>query len=98
MEHCLKPPERKRRAIRFVRPVTQAGAEAFMAWQYRQERTPRQITELLLRCREEGCEAVMSGHIPPAPPAAIPDSVRMHPVDLRQYDGLCAGKAAQACQ
>ena len=96
MEHYLKLLERKGRAIPFARPVTQAVPEAFMAWLYRQERTPKQITELLLRCREEGCEAVMSGHIPPAPPAAIRDSVPMHPVDLRQYDALCARKAAQA--
>ena len=95
MEHYLKLLERKGRAIPFARPVTQAVPEAFLGWLYHQERTPKQITELLLRCREEGCEAVMSGHSPPPPPAPIPDRVPIHPVDLGQYDALCGRKAAR---
>jgi hypothetical protein len=67
-----------------------------MTWLYRQERTPKQITELLLRCQDEGCEAVMSDHISPLAPAVIQDNVEIHQVDLRQYDALCGRKAAQA--
>ena len=93
LEHYLKLLEKKGRAICFAQPVTYTIPDVFLNWLTRQELTPRQITELLLRCQEEGCEAVMAHHVPQLPSAEITDTVQAQAVDLRQYDSLYSRKA-----
>ncbi len=80
-------------AIFYAKPVQDNLPAHFLGWLSRQELTPKQLVQLMYRCLEEGCDAVMNG-IGNAPKDAIPtDSVTVQTVDLRLYDALCCRQA-----
>lgn len=95
MEHYLPLLERKPRAIPYAKPVQDHVSEEFISWLSKQDLTPRQLVQLLHRCSEAGCEAVMSGIITKQE-TDIKDPVIVQKVDLSPYDTLCSRKSGAA--
>lgn len=62
---------------------------------FQQNITPRQLVQLLPRCSEAGCEAVMTGIITKQE-TDIKDPVIVQKVDLSLYDTLCSRKSGAA--
>lgn len=94
LEHYLPILERKGRAIFYANPVKDNVPAYFLDWLRRQELTPKQLTELLWRCQNEGCEAVMLGNAAPQsqPDPIIEDTILVQAVDLHLYDNLLCAK------
>ena len=67
----------------------------FLNWLQEQKLTPKELTQILYRCQEECCEAIMAE----APSHTIPgieDTVLVQTVDLHVYDTFLRGKAGEA--
>ena len=90
LEHYLPLLERKGRAIFQAKPVRDNVPREFLDWLSRQERSPKELVELLRYSMEIGFEAVMRGEAPPvdAPAVDISDPVSVAEPDLTAYDSL----------
>lgn len=95
LEHYLPLLEKKGRAISYAKPVQDALPAYFLSWLQEQKLTPKKLTQILYRCQEESCEAIMVE----APSHAIPeieDTVLVQAVDLQVYDTFLRGTAGTA--
>ena len=93
LEHYLHLLEKKGRAIFYARPVQEALPAYFLNWLQKQSLPPKELVEILSRCREEDCESIMTEASCHADPAQIEDSVLVQAVDLHAYDAFLCGKA-----
>ena len=89
LEHYLPLLERKGRAILYARPVRETLPPNFLSWLEKQSLSPKELVHLLSRCKEEGCDRVMSGAAQNVPPIQILNEVKVQSVDLSIYDALC---------
>ena len=65
----------------------------FLDWLSKQDVTPKEVTELLQRCMEEGCDVVMAKIPLQQRSRVIKDLVYVQPVDLNVYDYFLHKKA-----
>lgn len=93
LEHYLPLLEHKGRAIFYAKPVKDNVPPYFLDWLSKQNFTPKQLTQILYLCKEEGFEAIMSHSLISMPEPLIQDIVTVQAVDLSRYDALYAGKA-----
>ena len=96
LEHYLPILEKKGRAIFYARPVQETLPEYFIQWLRQQHLTPKELVEILSRCRNEDCETIMSETACHIAPAKIEDTVVVQAVDLHVYDTFLCGKAGAA--
>ena len=89
LEHYLPLLERKGRAILYARPVRETLPPNFLTWLEKQSLSPKELVHLLSRCKEEGCDRVMSGVSQEVQPIQVLDEVKVQAVDLSIYDALC---------
>lgn len=92
LEHYLPILEQKGRAIFYAKPVKDNIPPYFLEWLSRQEFTPKQLTQILYRCKEEGFETIMNRSIISVQEPLIQDTVTVQAVDLSRYDALYVGK------
>lgn len=88
--------EKKRRAIFYARPVQDTLPEYFLNWLQEQNLSPKELVEILSRCREEDCDAIMTEASCHTAPFQIEDTVVVQAVDLLAYDAFLCGKAGAA--
>lgn len=93
LEHYLHLLEKKGRAIFYARPVQEALPAYFLNWLQKQALSPKELVEILSRCREEDCESIMTEASCHAAPVQIEDTVVVQAVDLHAYDAFLCGKA-----
>lgn len=93
LEHYLHLLEKKGRAIFYARPVQEALPAYFLNWLQKQSLSPKELVEILSRCREEDCESIMTEASCHATPVQIEDTVVVQTVDLHAYDAFLCGKA-----
>ncbi len=93
LEHYLHLLEKKGRAIFYARPVQEALPAYFLNWLQKQSLSPKELVEILSRCREEDCESIMTEASCHAAPVQIEDTVVVQTVDLHAYDAFLCGKA-----
>ena len=93
LEHYLPLLARKGRAIFYARPVQEALPEYFLSWLQKQNLSPKELVELLDRCREEDCGTIMTEASCHTAPVKIEDAVIVQEVDLYAYDAFLYGKA-----
>ena len=55
--------------------------------------SPKELVEILSRCREEDCESIMTEAACHTAPVQIEDAVVVQAVDLHAYDAFLFGKA-----
>ena len=79
-----------------ARPVQETLPAHFLNWLQKQNLSPKELVEILSRCREEGCDAIMTEAPCHAAPARIEDAVVVQAVDLHTYDAFLCGKAGAA--
>ena len=96
LEHYLPLLEKKGRAIFYAKPVQDALPGYFLNWLQKQRLSPKELVELLRRCQEEGCDAMMSQSPCHASSAQIHDTVVVQEVDLHLYDAFLYGKVSTA--
>lgn len=68
----------------------------FIQWLQKQELSPKELVEILSRCRDEGCETIMTQASCHTIPIHIEDPVVVRSVDLHAYDTFLFGKAGDA--
>lgn len=68
----------------------------FLDWLQKQRLSPKELVELLRRCQEEDCDAIMTQSPCHAPSAQIQDTVVVQEVDLHLYDAFLRGKVGAA--
>lgn len=93
LEHYLHLLEKKGRAIFYARPVQDALPDYFLNWLQKQSFSPKELVEILSRCREEDCESIMTEASCHGAPVQIEDVVVVQAVDLHAYDAFLCGKA-----
>lgn len=93
LKHYLSLLGRKGRSILYAKPVQNNLPTYFLDWLSKQDVTPKEVTELLQRCIEEGCDAVMAKRQPQQRSRVIKDLVYVQPVDLNVYDYFLHKKA-----
>ena len=93
LEHYLPPLEKKGRAIFYARPVQETLPGYFLNWLQKQNLSPKELVEILSRCREEDCDVIMTEASCHAAPVQIEDTVVVQAVDLHAYDAFLFGKA-----
>lgn len=93
LEHYLHLLEKKGRAIFYARPVQETLPAYFLNWLQKQAFSPKELVEILSRCREEDCESIMTEASCHTAPAQIEDTVVVQAVDLHAYDAFLCGKA-----
>lgn len=93
LEHYLHLLEKKGRAIFYARPVQEALPAYFLNWLQKQDLSPKELVEMLSRCREEDCESIMTEASCHAASVQIEDTVVVQAVDLHAYDVFLCGKA-----
>ena len=96
LEHYLPLLEKKGRAIFYARPVQETLPDYFLDWLQKQNLSPKELVEILSRCREEDCESIMTEASCHAAPVQIEDTVVVQAVDLHAYDAFLCGKAGAA--
>ena len=96
LDHYLPLLEKKGRAIFYARPVQDTLPGYFLNWLQAQNLSPKELVELLSRCREEDCESIMMEASCHTAPAQIEDTVVVQAVDLHVYDAFLRGKAGAA--
>ena len=96
LEHFLPLLERKGRAIFYAKPVQESLPEYFLNWLQKQDLSPKELVEILGRCREEDCDAIMTQAPCHAAPVQIEDTVVVQAVDLHAYDAFLCEKAGAA--
>ena len=96
LEHYLPLLEKKGRAIFYARPVQDTLPRNFLDWLQKQRLSPKELVELLRRCQEEDCDAIMTQSSCHAPSAQIQDTVVVQEVDLHLYDAFLQGKVGAA--
>ena len=93
LEHYLHLLEKKGRAIFYARPVQDALPAYFLNWLQKQSLSPKELVEILSRCRVEDCESIMTEASCHGAPVQIEDTVVVQAVDLHAYDAFLCGKA-----
>ena len=93
MEHYLPLLEKKGRAVFYAKPVQDTLPGYFLNWLQEQRLSPKELTEILRRCKEADCDAIMAETPSHTAPSVIEDSVLVHAVDLHVYDAFLCGKA-----
>ena len=93
LEHYLPLLEKKGRAIFYVRPVQDTLPEYFLHWLQKQDLSPKELVEILSRCKNEDYERIMEESAFYAAPVHIEDTVMVQAVDLHVYDSFLRGKA-----
>jgi transposase len=93
LEHYLPLLEAKGRAIFYAKPVQDTLPAYFLNWLQAQNLTPKELVQILRRCQEESCDAIMAEAPQHTAPAAIEDTVLVQAVDLQAYDAFLRGKA-----
>lgn len=93
LEHYLHLLEKKGRAIFYARPVQEALPAYFLNWLQKQSLSPKELVEILSRCRVEDCESIMTEASCHGAPVQIEDTVVVQAVDLHAYDAFLCGKA-----
>lgn len=96
LEHYLPLLEKKGRAIFYARPVQETLPDYFLNWLQKQNLSPKELVEILSRCREKDCNAIMTEASCHAAPVQIEDTVVVQAVDLHAYDAFLCGKAGAA--
>lgn len=96
LEHYLPLLEKKGRAIFYARPVQDTLPEYFIQWLQSQKLSPKELFEILRRCLDEDCEAIMAEAACHIAPIQIEDTVVVQAVDLHVYDTFLRGKAGAA--
>ena len=96
LEHYLPLLEKKGRAVFYARPVQETLPAHFLQWLRTQDLSPKELVELLSRCRDEECETIMLESACHIPPVRIEDTVVVQAVDLQAYDAFLYGKAGTA--
>ena len=96
LEHYLPLLEKKGRAIFYARPVQKTLPAYFLNWLQEQNLSPKELVEILSRCREEDCDVIMAQAPCHAAPVQIEDTVVVQAVDLHAYDAFLCGKAGAA--
>lgn len=93
LEHYLPLLEKKGRAIFYARPVQETLPDYFLNWLQQQNLSPKELVEILDRCREERCDVIMTQSSCHAAPVQIQDTVVVQTVDLHAYDAFLYEKA-----
>ena len=88
--------EKKGRAVFYAKPVQETLPAHFLQWLKTQDLSPKELVELLSRCRDEECETIMMESACHIPPVRIEDTVVVQTVDLQAYDAFLYGKAGTA--
>ena len=96
LEHYLPILEKKGRAVFYAKPVQETLPEYFTQWLQRQNLSPKEIVEILYRCKDEEFETIMTEAPCHTTPVPIEDSVVVQAVDLQIYDAFLRGKAGSA--
>ena len=96
LEHYLPLLEKKGRAIFYARPVQDTLPERFIQWLQKQDLSPKELVEILSRCKDEDCETIMAEAACHISPVHIEDTVVVQAVDLHVYDTFLCGKAGAA--
>ena len=96
LEHYLPLLEKKGRAIFYARPVQETLPDYFLDWLQKQNLSPKELVEILSRCQEKDCNAIMTEASCHAAPVQIEDTVVVQAVDLHAYDAFLCGKAGAA--
>ena len=96
LEHYLPLLEKKGRAIFYARPVQETLPDYFLNWLQKQNLSPKELVEILSRCREKDCNAIMTEASFHAAPVQIEDTVVVQAVDLHAYDAFLCGRAGAA--
>lgn len=92
LEHYLLLLEKQGRSIFYAKPVQDVLPGYFLNWLQKQRLSPKELVELLRRCQEEGCDAIMTQSPCHAASAQIQDTVVVQEVDLHLYDAFLCGK------
>ena len=92
LEHYLPLLEKKGRAIFYARPVQETLPAYFLNWLQNQNLSPKELVEILSRCREEDCDVIMAQAPCHAASVQIEDTVVVQAVDLHAYDAFLFGK------
>lgn len=93
LEHYLPLLEKKGRAIFYARPVQETLPDYFLNWLQQQNLSPKELVEILDRCREEHCDVIMTQSSCHTTPVKIQDTVVVQTVDLHAYDAFLYEKA-----
>ena len=93
LEHYLPLLEQKGRAIFYARPVQDILPEYFIQWLQKLDLSPKELVEILNRCKDEDCDTIMAEAAYHIAPARIEDTVVVQAVDLHVYDAFLRGKA-----
>ena len=96
LDHYLPLLEKKGRAIFYARPVQETLPEYFLRWLQKQDLSPRELVEILGRCRDEDFETIMMEASSHTAPVHIEDPIVVQAVDLQIYDAFLRGKAGSA--
>ena len=96
LEHYLPLLEKKGRAIFYAKPVQETLPAYFLNWLQKQDLSPKELVEILSRCREEDCDVIMTEATCHAAPVQIEDTVVVQAVDLHTYDEFLCGKVGAA--
>ena len=90
------PASGNERAIFYARPVQETLPAYFLNWLQEQNLSPKELVEILSRCREEDCDVIMAQAPCHAAPVRIEDTVVVQAVDLHAYDAFLCGKTGAA--
>ena len=93
LAHYLPLLEKKGRAIFYARPVQDTLPGYFLDWLQKQNLSPKELVEILYRCREEDWNVIMTQSPCHTAPVQIQDTVVVQAVDLHTYDAFLYGKA-----
>ena len=93
LAHYLPLLEKKGRAIFYARPVQDTLPGYFLDWLQKQNLSPKELVEILYRCREEDWNVIMTQSSCHTAPVQIQDTVVVQAVDLHTYDAFLYGKA-----
>ena len=96
LEHYLPLLEKKGRAIFYARPVQDTLPAYFIQWLQKLDLSPKELVEILNRCKDEDCDTIMAEAAYHIAPARIEDTVVVQAVDLHIYDTFLCGKAGAA--
>ena len=96
LEHYLPLLERKGRSIFYAKPVRQNLPGYFLQWLEQQNLPPKELVQILYRCKDESFETIMSETPLHDTPSEIKDTVLVQAVDLHVYDTFLSGKAGTA--
>lgn len=93
LDHYLPLLEKKGRAIFFAKPVQDTLPRYFLEWLEGQKLSPKELIQILYRCREESIETIMLEAPCYTSPSSIQDTVSVQSVDLHMYDNFIYKKA-----